>query len=638
MTRIPMLKKYGKHILMITLFCGLLLGKAVITLGYTAALTVESTAVNVGDTVQFGIAVSGTTAAEVPQIKSGNGLQIQYLGPTSQFQIINWKKTESITFNYLLNPLQPGRYTLGPYKIRAGSRNLTTNAVTITVNGSGGTSPGGNSLIPGTDQNARNPAPAGPERAGEKLFLTLSLPRNRLYVGEEVPATIKLYVGEVKVDELSYPQLQQSQFMIGKMPKPEKTQEIVNGLSYQVLTFRTSLTPVKTGAYVLGPVELSCSVLVTEDSEEDPFSDFFQDYQRKSVTLRSKSYHVNVMDLPKAGRPQDFSGGIGRFQMKVTATPTAVLQGDPITVQINLTGQGNLESVAAPRLVSPSGLKVYDAARKKPSGGRTQDDDLSADRAAHFEQVVIPTDRGLKRLGPYLFSYFDPQEGRYREIEAPALPITVNSNPNFKSESGGGPGVPAVSGERLGEDLIYIKATPGSLKLGAADAVRQPLFWLLQLMPVLAVAGSWGYRRRREKLQADTPRARTQRAAAKAGRELGKVRQALQEAKPDPVLDELHRIVREYLAEKFNLAAAGMTQSVAEDLKAWGLEPELLERVRAFFGDYDFYKYTGVKPTVENGREFLGRAEGIIQSLNRQNEVRGLTNGMTAAGRKGEIQ
>ena len=303
------------------------------------------------------------------------------------------------------------------------------------------------------------------------------------------------------------------------------------------------------------------------------FDDFFDDYVKRMVQLNSKSTAtLTILPLPDAGRPANFSGGIGHFQLNASAGPTDVSQGDPITIKMTVTGTGNLKSIAAPYLTNSNGFKVYDPQRKDTSVKNGEPIDHVA-----FEQVLIPLDPKVKQVGPIAFSYFDPDSGSYRQVTVAAIPVTVKPNPNFNATTV----IPnSNSGnEQLGQDLIFIKDNPGQLQLGGKPVYRELWFELLQLLPVLGLMAAFIYRKKQELLQADTPESRTLRANNKANRRLATAGALKASGKYEELLEELHLIIRQYLGEKFNLAAAGMTVKVTETLNAKGVPAEVTEDI-----------------------------------------------------------
>jgi hypothetical protein len=50
--------------------------------------------------------------------------------------------------------------------------------------------------------------------------------------------------------------------------------------------------------------------------------------------------------LPEEGRPDNYSGAVGQFVFDVKVKPTEVALGDPITITLQITGEGNVDSIS----------------------------------------------------------------------------------------------------------------------------------------------------------------------------------------------------------------------------------------------------------------------------------------------------
>ena len=92
-----------------------------------------------------------------------------------------------------------------------------------------------------------------------------------------------------------------------------------------------------------------------------------------------------IKPLPVIDRPDDFTGAVGKYTMDVLAKPTKVKVGDPITLTINIRGEGNIQTIGEPLLDSESmkDFKAYD-----------------------FEAKVTITDRGYGIKGEKLFKRY----------------------------------------------------------------------------------------------------------------------------------------------------------------------------------------------------------------------------------------
>ena len=62
----------------------------------------------------------------------------------------------------------------------------------------------------------------------------------------------------------------------------------------------------------------------------DPFGMFGHNEQRE-VPLATEPFAIRSLPVPRDGAPADFTGAVGNFTMSMTAGPTNVAAGDPIT-------------------------------------------------------------------------------------------------------------------------------------------------------------------------------------------------------------------------------------------------------------------------------------------------------------------
>jgi hypothetical protein len=122
---------------------------------------------------------------------------------------------------------------------------------------------------------------------------------------------------------------------------------MVNRQPYTVLTWHSAISAVKAGDYSLG-AQMPATVAVraqTRRGSGDPFDDFFNDPafgwgggEQKEITLQSEPDAMKVLPLPTVGRPNDFSGGVGKFEVEATASSSKAAVGDPITLTLKISG------------------------------------------------------------------------------------------------------------------------------------------------------------------------------------------------------------------------------------------------------------------------------------------------------------
>jgi hypothetical protein len=578
----------------------LVLSLGTITHALSAEIIVDSNTLAVGESLQLQVKISGSASASPPQFKAGDGLQIVYRGPSTSVQIINGRMSATTTFIYSILGAKAGTYHLGPITVNAGGKQLKTNSVRLTVTPAAPAQPGQTEEETGPDDSLSG-------QLKKRLFLTLDLPRRDYFPGETVKTAIRLYVGGIKVQDVNYPTIKAADFCQVEIGKPVELSRNINGIPFKILEFPTTIGFAKTGEFTLGPATLHCNALVKRRSADSFFGDLFDDYEQYPQILSSQKLAVTVRPLPP--RPDSFSGGIGQFDLKVKASPETVLAGDPITVQLTVTGPGNLAAIAPPALQNRTGLKIYAAQRK------TSKKEVDSGNKAVFEQIIFPLNDRVTKIGPYSLTFFDPGQNSYRTVTVAAIPVKVKPNPNFNPAAGAG-GSAASTREQLGQGLVYIKNSPGRLRLKADSITREPWFWLLQLLPLAAILGAFSYRRYHEFQNSDSPFSRALRANGKAGKQLKQAEQLLQKQSYDEYLDELHRIFREYLADKFQLAAGGITGAIVSELAAAGLEQTVLQNITQFFAQYDQYRFTGAKISKTDAERLQELVVNTLTALN----------------------
>src|SRR5205807_1485173 len=145
----------------------------------TAVLSNSEAAV--GETVQLQIRVTGGRSADAPEKIAVDGLQIYRTGTSQHFEMNNFNVTSSVIYDYAILPMKAGTFKIPPQTIRLGSNALHTPALTLNVTDS-----------PGRSSSSRSNREAQPENANQLVFAELVVPKKVAFVGEMVPAEIRL--------------------------------------------------------------------------------------------------------------------------------------------------------------------------------------------------------------------------------------------------------------------------------------------------------------------------------------------------------------------------------------------------------------------------------------------------------------
>jgi hypothetical protein len=230
---------------------------------------------------------------------------------------------------------------------------------------------------------------------------------------------------------------------------------------------------------------------------------------RKQYKLSSDPITVKVKPLPSDGKPESFTGSVGRFSLDIQAAPTKLKQGEPISVKLTVAGEGNLPSIDAPSLTgNTQAWKQYDPSRVDSRADERNRRNPMAPKSnsgsVTFTQMIVPLTIEAA-IPPFEFSFFDPETGTYRTLRTDPIPIEVSADPNAIASS-----QPASTGSNpLPEPEPPQAAVPNApppfeemtdilsiSDLGENEWVeaRRPLtssklFWALQAPPAAALLG-----------------------------------------------------------------------------------------------------------------------------------------------------
>jgi hypothetical protein len=458
----------------------------------SAELTADET--SVGMPVQLQVQVEGTTNAALPSSLDVDGLQTQLTGRSTQVQIINGQMSVTGVYSYTILPMREGTFEIPALEVTAGGKKLRTSPKTLVVRA--GRAP------------APRPAPAMPARPGRQTaqddedsgnsqlaYAEIIVPKKNAYAGEVVPVELRFYfsqrVGFRVLQDT--PQVSGEGFTVGKISPPKQTEENVGGAVYRVLSYKTTITAVKSGEMKL-PVAALEGILSTQASPPPGFDNFlfggFTDDRQVRITSDPKS--MKVLALPVEGRPADFSGAVGDFTISATADPTKAAPGDPVTLKVAVSGQGNFDAMGAPTLTDADGWRTY-----PPTDHFEKSDPIGYSGTKTFEMPLV-AQQAQTRTPVAQFSYFDPAKEKYFTlttqpvaVEAAAAAPTATAAPTAPTAQ------PSATPQADEEGAWLTHSTPRSWQ----PLARKSVFWIANGAAALALLGAiatLAIRRRRE--------------------------------------------------------------------------------------------------------------------------------------------
>lgn len=543
--------------------------------------SVDRSEIALGEQIQLTLRYDNTGGAGAPQLPAIDGFTAQYAGPQTQISIVNGERTDSVSHVFLLTPTREGDLSIPAFTVQLGAKTITSQPIAIKV---GKTASGGINVE-------------------DLIRLQVVLPRTELFLNEVFPFDLKLYIRNGVRYRSQMPSITADGFTEIKLPRPSESQETLDGKAFGVYTFRALTSPLRAGELALGPAQAAIDVYVDSQRNRrfgigDPFFDQFfgggADTRRFAVS--SQPLKVRVKPLPDADKPADFTGAIGRYALDVTAKPTTLRTGEPVTLTVRVVGQGNLATVQPPKFTAPEGFKSYDPIVKSK-----QTDDAGFTGEKTFEQVIVPTTTKASVIPPVTFSYFDPELGRYATLSRGPIQLNVQEAPAGS--------VPVVVGvaqtpaaprpqEKLGVGIVYLKPDLGTVISSGPAICQQTWFVALQGVPALALLGALAFKRHRDRLSGDIRYARARRAYGNAQRRLADA-ERLMPASASGFYAAIFKCLQDYLGDRLNLPSSGITSAVIEEqLRPRGLTPDLCEALRQLFSECDGARYA---PQAQTG-------------------------------------
>ncbi len=577
----------------------LLLPAAALAEDYEIAVELSQDTIGMDEQAILAITVSGSSRdLPRPTLPVFPAFELLNSGSRSNMRIVNGATTTSNTYLFALIPRQAGSYVISGIAVGRGNQRSIAEPVTITVLTQGST----------VDNST---AEAGRDATGQArdYWLEADVSTKTPYVNQQVTLTIRYYraVRQLGSPDLTHPTT--TGFWREYLGNKPPTYQQINGRRYHVLEVNYALFPTITGKLTIGRAALSVN-LATRRGQRNSVLGLFGGGQQ--VTLRTQPIVVDVRPLPTAGKPVDFTGSVGNYSLSASANKTTAEVNEPISVTFQIQGSGNIKAVADPILPEVDGFQVH---RESTDESVTNlNEQVGGSRTVN--EVFIPRRPGVLTIPAARFNFFDPRDGRYREIASQPIDITVSEPEGWAQFDDGGYATPntAVGGEM--SDIRFIKTEPGRLRPTGGILLTNPVYIAVNALPVLALIGLIAWRAREERLRADVGRSRSRSAGKAARRRLAEARRLSEQDDYLAFYAELSRAVVAYIADTANVSPHGLSQDdVAALLTNRGVAEDLVADVRGLLQSCDFARFAPQAGAVQNRQSALNDAEVVINRL-----------------------
>ncbi|RGD51207.1 MULTISPECIES: BatD family protein [Bacteroides] len=546
-------------------------------------------AVVVGD--QFRLSYTVTTQKvkdfRAPSIKGFDVLMGPSRSQQSNTQIVNGNvtSTSSITFTYILMANNAGEYTIPGASIIADGDQMVSNSVRIKV-------------LP-QDQGSSNSSSSssthsssGTGVSNQDLFITASASKTNVYEQEAFVLTYKIYTREsnLQLNNAKLPDFKGFHSQEIEMTTNARwTPEHYQGRNYYTTVYRQFvLFPQQSGKLYIDPAQFQMTVGKPVQSD-DPFDAFFNGGSnvieiKKSIS--TPKIAINVNPLP-AGKPADFSGGVGEFNISSSINNKELKTNDAITIKLVISGTGNLKLISNPEIKFPDDFEVYDP--KVDNQVRLTREGLTGNKV--IEYLAIPRHAGTYKIPGVSFSYFDIRSKSYKTLKTEEYVINV--------EKGVGNADQVIANftnkedlKVLGEDIRYIKQNEVTLQPKGSFFYGSMTYWLFYIIPALAFIIFFIIYRKQAAENANVAKMRTKKANKVATKRMKLAGKLLSENKKDAFYDEVLKALWGYISDKLNIPVSRLSKdNIEEKLRNHGVNEELIKEFLNALNDCEFARF-----------------------------------------------
>jgi hypothetical protein len=337
-----------------------------------------------------------------------------------------------------------------------------------------------------------------PTNPNDAFFIGVEVDKTEVYEGEQVTVNWYIYTrGQMEtLDRLKFPDLRGFwKEIIEEVPSIQFYEANIGGVPWKkALLASHALFPIKAGTASIDSYKIKSRVRTINQ-----LGMMAKPYE---YTKSSAAIPIKVKPLPMEGRPSDFSGAVGQFDVHAAVEGTSFPVNQPLSLKVRFEGAGNAKLIDLPAMTLPTGLEQYDTKSDSKffKNGRSYKE---------FEILLIPRQEGDVVFPGLSVSMFDPKSGKYYNKKTEPINLKIVNNPNApvgSSQRMSGNQAPAAAPKVIENKLpdVIMAWQPSE----QASVLGRPWLWMViyagVMMSLLIKAQrefGWGRRRRTLKEQ-----------------------------------------------------------------------------------------------------------------------------------------
>jgi len=529
---------------------------------------------------------------QLPDLSNFDVLMGPSTSQSSSIQIINGKTTQSSSFSYIfiLRAKKEGKFNIRPASIKVDGNTYESNELTIqVVKGQPQASAGQQGA--GQDSETEQQAIPSGNISKDNLFVKISVDKSNVSKGEQLIATIKLYISQNVplngFDEVKIPSFEG--FWTKDIDVPTQVsfnREVYNGKIYQVgVLKKTILFPQQTGNIRIDPFEITCLVRQRVRQQQGFFDDFFDNYRIVKAKVVSEPVSIRVNEL--SNQPADFSGAVGNFSLSASLDKNSLKSNEAATLKLTINGSGNISLIKAPKIDLPQDFEAYEPKTTERSNAGNN----GLNGSITFEYLFIPRFAGNFTIPSIDFVYFNPASKQFETKSTGDFKIRVEKG----TEDANSSVVSSFSKEDLrviGKDIRYIKQNSPKLKPRGTSFYGTFEFYIIYLISIAAFAVFYIINRKKIKENSNVVLVRNKRANKVALKRLREASVFLKNNQAEKFYESVIKALWGYLSDKLAIPVSDLNrESAADNLLKKGVDQQAVSDLIRIIDDCEFARY-----------------------------------------------
>lgn len=566
--------------------------------------TVDNNKVSENDRFQVSFTFEGKNINALKNFSAPSFKDFRVLsGPnqSTSMQIINGVSSSSITLSYILMPNTTGVFKIGSASIQYEGKTYSSDPIKITV-------------VKGSPKSKDDKgSTVSNEEIAKNLFIRASIDKNKVYQGEQVTVTYKLYTRLNIAAQMSVDKLPQYQGFWAEEIETARnitfSTEVVDGKQYRVgILKKAALFPSQSGKLEVTPLELTVPIQVEKKKNPNSvWDDFFGDpfgraqiveYQAKSNTLK-----VDVVPLPENNKPASFKGAVGRYDFSASLDKSTTKTNEPISLKLKISGTGNIKLLDLPSFELPNGFEKYDP---KINDQVNRTGKISGVKEAEY--LFVPRIAGTREIPSIQFSYFDPDKKSYQTISSKTFSV------NIKQGEGNIDLANQQSIQQLDSDIRFVKTKFDDIDKRSEILLFRPAFWVASIIPFLASLVLIGWKRKQDKLSGNQQLLRYSKAEKVARNRFKKAKKFLEQNNVELFYSEISQALFGYLEDKFRISKSEFTlDKAANELTKRNITADLVDKMKTNAQKCEFIRFApGTNPKQAMNEMYKSLSEVVI--------------------------